>query len=359
MVFSRRAFYKYSRPLMAGGACIPAAGIMLLLSGTATAQTDLCAKAAALFQSHHWADAAQAYAECETSFPSNVDVHLYRGKALVNMGDFAAAAKELHSYLAANPQSDDGLYLLGYVHFRQDQPRESLETFARANKIRPPAAGDLKIAALDYVLLNDYVSAARYLERSLVMDPADNEALYHLGRVRYQQNRFDLAIAAFEALLKREPDNVKAENNLGLCLEATGKSAAAIASYHKAIDIDQKAEAHTEQPYLNLGKLLNTLNRETEAMPVLAEAVRISPNSASTHYELGRAEFALNRLEEARAQLELSATLDPQNSSPHYLLGRVLSRMGKSEEAAAQFKLTQTLMQKKDAHSGGGMASRP
>jgi Flp pilus assembly protein TadD len=87
--------------------------------------------------------------------------------------------------------------------------------------------------------------------------------------------------------------------------------------------------------------------------------VRISPNSASTHYELGRAEFALNRLEEARAQLELSATLDPQNSSPHYLLGRVLSRMGKSEEAAAQFKLTQTLMQKKDAHSGGGMASRP
>jgi tetratricopeptide (TPR) repeat protein len=320
-------------------------------------QSAVCDQAASHFQARRWADAAQAYAECEKLSPPGDDVRLYRAKALVNLGDFTGAATELDVYLVAHSQSDDALYLLGYVHFRQDQPRESLETFARASKVRPPQAGDLKIAALDYVLLNDYTSAARYLEQSLAIDPADNEALYHLGRVRYQQNRFDLAIVAFDTLLQREPGNLKAEDNLGLCLEATGKSSAAIIAYRKAIEMDTKAEVHTEQPYLNLGKLLNTLNRESEARPVLMEAVKINEASAAAHYELGRSELALNHLEEARAQLERAAALDPHNSAPHYLLGRVLSRMGRQQEAAAEFKLTESLIREKDAKSGQGMAS--
>jgi tetratricopeptide (TPR) repeat protein len=326
-------------------------------SHLARSQSAVCDQAAEHFQAHRWANAAQAYAECEkTSAPGN-DAHLYRAKALVNLGDFAGAATELDTYLAASPRSDDALYLLGYVRFRQDQPRESLETFARASTIRPPQASDLKIAALDYVLLNDYTRAARYLEQSLAMDPADNEALYHLGRVRYQQNRFDLAIAAFESLLRRDPGNLKAEDNLGLSLEATGKSGAAISAYRRAIGMDAQADSHSEQPYLNLGKLLNTLNRESEALPVLSEAVKINEASAPAHYELGRSEFALNHFEEARAQLERAAALDPHNSSPHYLLGRVLSRMGKQQEAAAEFKLTDNLIREKNAKSGQGMAS--
>jgi tetratricopeptide (TPR) repeat protein len=336
--------------------------VLLLVVITATShlarsQSAVCGEAAVHFQARRWAEAAQGYAQCLTAFPANNEAHLYRAKALVNLGDFAGAATELDAYIATKPQSDDALYLLGYVRFRQDQPRESLETFSRASQVRPPQASDLKIAALDYVLMNDYTSAARYLDQSLAMDPADNEALYHLGRVRYQQNRFDLAIAAFESLLQRDPGNLKAEDNLGLCLEATGKSGAAISAYRKAIEMDTKAELHTEQPYLNLGKLLNTLNRESEAIPALTEAVKINEASAPAHYELGRAEFALHHLEEARAQLERAAALDPHNSSPHYLLGRVLSRMGKPEDAAAQFKLTENLIREKDAKSGQGMAS--
>lgn len=326
-------------------------------SHLARSKSAVCDEAAAHFQALRWAEAAHEYAQCLTASPGSTEAHLYRAKALVNIGDFDGAATDLDAYIATKPQSDDALYLLGYVRFRQDHSRESLETFARASKIRPPQASDLKIAALDYVLLNDYVSAARYLEQSLAMDPADNETLYHLGRVRYQQNRFDFAILAFETLLQRDPGNLKAEDNLGLCLEATGKSGAAISAYRKAIEMDTKAELHTEQPYLNLGKLLNTLIRESEARPVLMEAVKINESSASAHYELGRAEIALNHFEEARAQLEQAAALDPHNSAPHYLLGRVLSRMGRQQDAAAEFRLTENLIREKDAKSGQGMAS--
>lgn len=325
--------------------------MVLSLPGRAFAQS-ACELGASAFQRHQWAQAAAAYADCEKIAPGKTDALLYRAKALVNLEKFADAAGDLESYTATNLNSDDALYLLGYVRFRQDQPRESLATFARATKIRPPQASDLKIAALDYVLLNDYEDAARYLEQSLTINPADDEARYHLGRVRYQQNKFDLAIAAFRLVLQHDPNNFKAHNNLGLCLEAKEQTSAAIAEYRKAIDLAKSGE-HIEQPYLNLGKLLNTLNRPSEAVPVLTEAVRISPDAATSHYELGRAQFALGHLEDAQTELRRAIKLDPQNSSVHYLLGRVLSRMGKTDEAAAEFKLTENLIHQKNAKAGG------
>lgn len=322
------------------------------------AQTEICAQASNLFHDHQWAEAAGMYQKCETAFPGKTDALLSRGKALVNLGDYANASASIEQYVSGHPQSDDALYLLGYIRFRQDRPKESLEMFQRAAKLKAPEASDLKIAALDYVLLSDYDNAGRYLEQSLKMNPDDLEARYHLGRVRYQQNQFDSAIAAFEEVLRQEPNNVKAEENLGLCLEAKEQNTAAIAAYRKAIEFESTAAVKTEQPYLDLGKLLTTLNRATEAVPVLSEAVMIQPKSAAAHYELGRAQFAVENLDAALTQLEQAVQLDPQNSSAHYLLGRIYKRTGKNEEAAAQFKVTEQLIQKHKTQMGGMASGR-
>lgn len=330
---------------------------IVLLATLCSAQSNSCPQAPDLFQQRNWAQAAAAFQQCETASPGTTDALLYRAKALVNLNDYPAAATSLDSYIAAHPSSDDALYLFGYVRFRQDRPKESLELFARAAKLKAPEASDLKIAALDYVLLNDYEDAARYLTESLQMDPNDVEARYHLGRVRYQQNQFDPAIAAFEEVLRRDPASVKAEENLGLCLEAKNQNQAAIAAYRKAIELDSQSAGKSQQPYLDLGKLLTTLNRVSEAIPVLAQAVAIRPDSASANYELGRAQFAAGQVEQARSHLERAVQLDPQNSSTHYLLGRLYKKMGKDAAAAEQFKLTEELIRQHSRESGG-MASR-
>jgi tetratricopeptide (TPR) repeat protein len=333
-------------------------GLAILLSAAAGAQTGICDQAATLFRERRWAQAAEAFAVCERTTPGQTDALLYRGKALVNQQEFPEAADSLQAYVATHPQSDDALYLLGYVRFRQGQPKESLALFTQAAKRKSPAADDLKIAALDYVLLNDYTSAARYLELSLQMNPDDVEARYHLGRVRYQQNQFDPAIAAFEEVLRRNPDDVKAEDNLGLCLEAKAWTDAALAAYRKAIGMEAVSGSRNEQPYLNLGKLLTTLNRATDAVPVLVQAAAIAPGSATVHYELGRAQFNLQHYELAGEQLERAVVLDPNNSAPHYLLGRIYQRMGKREQSAQQFKLTEDLIRQQNAKSGGMASSQ-
>jgi tetratricopeptide (TPR) repeat protein len=324
------------------------------------AQTLSFDDAAKLFQEKKWAAAAPAFEQIETAQPNQTDALLYEGKCLANLGRFGDADSVLVRYVGAHSKSNDATALLAYVRFREDKPKDSLQLFTAAAALQTPTPDDLKIVALDYVLLNDYEDAGRYLEIALQMAPLNVEARYHLGRVRYQQNRFDEAIAAFQQVLRLDPSNVKAENNLGLSLEAENQVEPALAAYRKAIDLDRGAAAgsHTEQPYLNLGVLLGKSNRPAEGVSPLTLAAQIAPKAGKVHYELGKNYFTLNQFENARQELEMSVQLDNGSRESHFLLGRTYQRLGKADLAAKEFKTTEQLIHTQDAGSGG-MGSAP
>jgi tetratricopeptide (TPR) repeat protein len=329
----------------------------ILLAPELFGQASCFDRAMQLFRLRLWSQSADAFAECENNDPAKTDALLYRGKALVNRGKFEAAATALESYRQNHPQSDDAVYLLAYVRFRQNQPKESLRLFTDAAKLKRPTADDLKIVALNYVLLGDFDDAARYLEESLAMDPGNIEARYHLGRVRYQQNRFDSAIVAFQEVIRRDPGNIKAQDNLGLSLEAKNEVDAAIAAYRESIKLDENSNVHSEQPYLDLGALLAKSGRPVEAVSLLVRAAAIAPTTGKIHYQLAKAYFDLNRFEDARREAEKAVSLDPAQSSNHYLLGRIYQRSGSRALAAEQFRLTEKLIRSKDLDSNDRMSS--
>lgn len=331
--------------------------IVLILTQQLFAQSFSFDHAMELFRQSHWAEAAAAFSECEKADPGKTAALLYRGKALLNLGQLQDASAAIEHYMETHPRSDDAAYLLAYIRFRQNEPKESLQLFADAARLKDPGADDLKVVGLNYVLLSDYDHAAQYLEQSLAMDPENVEARYHLGRVRYQQNRFQLAIAAFEEVLRRDPNHAKAQDNLGLSLEATNQIDAAIGAYRKAIALDEQLSVHTEQPYLNLGTLLAKSDRAEEAIPLLTRAVAIAPTSGKAHFQLAKACFTLNRFEDARREAEKAVSADPNDSSSHYILGRIYQRTGKTNLAREQFRITEQLIQAKSASPGNGMGS--
>jgi tetratricopeptide (TPR) repeat protein len=320
-------------------------------------QTPTCPSAMEMFRQHRWSEAASGFEQCEKQNPGKADALLYLGKALVNLQQFQNAASALRGYQKTNPKSADAAYLLAYIAFRENQPAKSLRLFSDAAKLSAPTANDLTIAALDYVLLTQYGDAAHYLELSLKLNPENVEARYHLGRVRYQQNQFDLAIAAFQEVIKRDPGNVKAFDNLGLSLEAKNQAEAASAAYKQAIALDAASATHSEQPYLNLGVLLSKSNRTDEAIPLLRRAEEIAPEDFKVHYELSKTYFDSTQWEPARQQAEEAVKLNPKDSPAHYLLGRVYQRMGRTGLANEEFRKTSELIRNKDANSPGGMAS--
>src|SRR5882724_366344 len=151
----------------------------------------------------------------EEAAPGTTDALLYEGKALVHLDQFVEAESALRRYLRLHADSDDAAYLLAYVLHREGKASESLETYTRAAKLRAPAGDDLKIVGLNYVLLNDYPDAIKWLEKAVEAEPKNKETWYFLGRAYYTRSRIAEARKAFETALEIDPHDAKAENNLG------------------------------------------------------------------------------------------------------------------------------------------------
>ena len=247
------------------------------------------------------------------------------------------AEGRLRRFLATHEDAVEERYQLANVLFRENRPRESLAEYTRAAQGRRPSATDLQTVALDYVLLSDYIDADKWMSAAVQMDGRNGTAWYELGRIKYTENRFAEAVAAFHRAQEIGPATVKCLDNLGLALEGLGRSPEAVDAYRQAIALQGSAAHRSEQPLLNLGTLLLHQEQPQEALALLMEAERIDPKSAKILEQIGRAYERLGRLPEAQASLEGAIGLSPENSSLHFQLGQIYKREGKQAEAKAEF----------------------
>ncbi len=270
------------------------------------------------------------------------DEELLRAEALENEARFPDAETALRSYLQQHPGSARAMYDLGKALHYQNRPKDSLASYTAAAALSPPATEDLRVVALDYVLLADYSDAARWLNRALQNDPADAELWYDLGRTRMMQLDFTAAETALRQSLALSPLLVKAENNLGVTYEALNRSTEALKAYQQAIAWQRESPYRSEQPLLNYGKLLVDQNRVADALPSLQAAVEIAPNNPKCREQLARALSLSGKDQVDRAQMEMreAIRLDPLNARLHFQLGILYRKAGKLDLAKEQLDLS-------------------
>lgn len=162
--------------------------LLLLVPLVCGAQTDSeYAQGVAAFGAGDYAAAADLFAKAEKVAPGTTDALIYEAKSLVHLEKFNEAETALRHYIGLHADSDEALYLLGFVLHRENRAGESLEIYTKAAALRTPTGEDLKIVGLDYVLLNDYVDAIRWLEKAVELDPQNKDAWYYLGRAYYSR----------------------------------------------------------------------------------------------------------------------------------------------------------------------------
>jgi Flp pilus assembly protein TadD len=320
-----------------------------------------------------------ARAQTQGQSPDQGEVLLSGAKSLFRLGKFTEADRTVRQYLENHPDSADGHFLLGHILFReiqthaQAQEQEtpfpsqthgamagertmgsnpsdatvskaaqgmataSLEEFTAGAKFRSPSAADLKIVALDYVLLADYPDADKWLTKMLEWTPSDSEGWYYLGRVKYNENRFAEAITAFQRCLKLDPKNVKAEDNLGLALAGLGRNGEAAAAYDRAIAWQAESLTKSPGPYIDLGSLLIDENRPQDAVTLLLRAIEIAPRESRAHELLGKAYTRVEDFPKAQAELENAIELTPEAPNLHCMLAPVYRKRGLTEKAKAEY----------------------
>jgi len=268
---------------------------------------------------------------------------LSQARASLDHGQYADADKQLRDYLADHPSDVEAQYLLAFALFRENKPADSLKEYTQAARQRPPRAAELKTVALDYVLLNDYADAEHWIRYALSLDATDAEAWYEAGRIEYTLNYFRPALESFERSLQLDPASAKAENNLGLTLEALNRVDDSIAAYRKALAMQAGSSHPSEQPMLNLATVLIDRNQFDEALPLLQQAGQIAPNDWKILAQLGRLYAAKGDLTAARDVLERAVRIEPEKASLHFQLGQVYKKSGAAEKAQTEFAVTQKL----------------
>ena len=272
------------------------------------------------------------YAEL-TGAHSAPETPLAEARALLDLGKLSEAEQVIRRYLETRKNSAEAHYLLGYILFKKQDPKSSLAEYTEGAKYRRPSAADLEAVASDYVLLKDYPDADKWFTKAVEWNPKDSLGWYYLGRTKYNENRFDEAIAAFQQCLKLNPKDVKAEDNLGLSYEGLNRTEEAIAAYRNAIAWEMDSAVKNADPFLNLGSLLADSDRLDEGVSYLLEAARLDAQDYRVHRQLGKAYTRLNQLDKAQAELEKAVELAPQNAPVHFMLAQVYRKQGLMEKA--------------------------
>ena len=296
----------------------------------------------------------------------SIDAPLAEAHVLLEKGSISEADRVVRQYLQTHPDSAAGHFLLGHILFREIQSQARLETqlegvqvlgagvpgakqgeekaraslaeFTVGAKFHDPSAADLKIVALDYVLLGDYVDADKWLTKMLGWTPNDAEGWYLLGRTKYNENRFAEAVEAFQHCLKLDPRNLKAEDNLGLAYAGLGRREEAAAAYQQAIDWQSRAAVKNPGPYIDFGDLLLDENRNEEAVSYLLQAVEIAPRESRAHELLGKAYTRMEQLSKAQTELENALQLSPQSANLHCMLAPVYRKQGIIDKAKLEYE---------------------
>jgi tetratricopeptide (TPR) repeat protein len=153
---------------------------------------------------------------------------------------------------------------------------------------------------------------------------------FELGR----QGRHADAADLWRQALAIDPDNAKANNNMGFVLANLGRLDEAIAHWRKALEADSEyAEVHK-----NLARALSGTGRFEESIPHWRKAVELEPADGEARYNFGVALLRQGNAREAIEQYRHALAIDASDPQTHNDLGVALLQQKQYGAAAPEFQ---------------------
>ena len=189
----------------------------------------------------------------------------------------------------------------------------------------------------------NYVDAVVSYRKGLAVEPENVELLNSMGFALFQQGKSNEAIIALEKALKVDPKHFKSHNNMALASIDIGEFELAEAHYRESLAIEPQSTI-----YNDLGYVLERQGLSEDAIEAYGDALKLDPESATSHFNLAT-HLARNK-EYSEAENHLLAALKTQPNSKVYTgLGAVLWQQGRAEEAITNL---QTAIQKDPKFTG-------
>jgi tetratricopeptide (TPR) repeat protein len=274
----------------------------------------------------------------------NWEAHYNLALALLRRGTRARAVHELQTAIQQKPGSVSSHFALGTVFEDEKRFGNAEEQFRSTLKIDPHFAhGVIKLSEV-LIAENKPEAAVACLEDAVKQAPPDQAEPVRaaLGVAYAAMGEMERALATLKDLVADHPDSADAHFSLGLVYGKQGQSKdeeAAVAEFREALRLDQGMDPAR----IALGRYLISLQKYSDAAPIIVEYANHQLQDPQGFYALGQAYQGLKKPDAAVKALERAAVLDPRNAAIRLELGMLLANTGQADAAIPQLKAAEQI----------------
>ena len=240
---------------------------------------------AKLFKSDNSNTVAKVTSNPVTSKPKADDFYL-QSVDKRNKADFQGAIKDLNRAISINPK-------YAFAYYRRAEARQNIGE-------RDKAIADLRKAAELFAAQGN-----------------KSDAFRSQGSLKFLQNDYPGAIAAFSQAIKLNPKDTDAYNERGMARVTSGDLQGAIADYNQTISL-QPSDAYA---YMGRGFTKAKLQDKIGAIADINQAINIAPNYALPYIFLGAINYTLGEREKAFNNFKKASQLFAAQGNKAYAYG--------------------------------------
>ncbi len=193
---------------------------------------------------------------------------------------------------------------------------------------------DLLIKGADYQYNGELDKAEKVFEKVIRQDPENEYALNQLGLIRAKKESFDKAYTAFKKVVKLSEDNTFARTWLGVLELHKNNLDAAFDQFRKTLRIDP----NNANAYYFLGVIYSVEHNMKKSIEYLRKAQKVGSDDPETHYRLANAFSGLDMVYNARLGYERALELNPEYIKAINALGWLYYNQEEKEKAIKKWK---------------------
>ena len=279
---------------------------------------------AALLGEGRYKEAVEIYERDHAAHPQDSRTLNALGAALEGEGEWQ---KALDLYRQAVPKSAatadaancDGLFNLARVEQQHDLFDNAIRDYRMKLTICSEDAETHSGLGAALEASGQTDAAQSEFHRALALDPGDFTALYNLGVMALQAERFAEAIEHLDKALIRKPDSAEAHERLAQACGASGQVERAIAELQTA----EKLSPEADEIHALLAQALDASGKPAEALAEARLAVKFNANDADLWNNLGVMEARAGHPDPARTAFQQALRIQPDHAQAKANLARL------------------------------------
>ena len=167
------------------------------------------------------------------------------------------------------------------------------------------------------------------INKNLSNEKIFNEAIQH-----HKNKKLNLAEKLYNEVLKKDPNHIRALNNLGIIYFSLKKFNESIKIFKKTIIIDSNyLSAHN-----NLGLLFKEIKNYKKAISSFQEAIKINPNYFEAHNNSGLVFYECGEYQKAINSYEKAIIINPNYFETHNSIGLAFTKCGEYQKAINSYE---------------------